>query len=202
VERAVQPILNQVGQEHDLDDLHDEPLRTDPGAQLIPMRAGQDGNRGGHRNERQYLHQQAANQVIEKIFAPVGAEEGLVFMPGEEAFDGDEQEAGEDDVQYEPVEAKINVAGQFPARLHIRSTQYGCQQDNADGGETEDFVGAENQTDDRHCESADQQEVQTKAKGGGVIDIANRRYREQRRITNAKDKKQPGDGSDQSRDSA
>ena len=105
---AMNPILYNVRKEHDGHKLNDERQGSDP---LAEGGQGGEGENGPGRHEGKIsedLHHQAADEVIKEVFAPLGPKDFLLGFVGENPFDRDEEKAGEEDVQDEPIEAEEN----------------------------------------------------------------------------------------------
>ncbi len=125
----MQPVLREVGQQHDGDKLHD------PGAGFAP-RSGPcrcrgravDEVRRRKRQKGQDLDQQRRHQIVEQVLAPFLAQHDLFVVFGQDPFDQDEQRAGEQHVDDEEVEAHeqpaeliVAVDGRLPIRWQAAS---------------------------------------------------------------------------------
>ena len=62
----------------------------------------------GLRQEGQRLHHEATDQYIEDVFAPFLPEDRLVLLLRPESLDGDENQAGEEHVEREPVDDEVD----------------------------------------------------------------------------------------------
>ena len=115
VEGPVEPVLGEIGQDHDLDDLERKRLACDRGAQ-VGEAAGlvQDQGRGREGEEGDRLDEHRAHQEIEEVLAPFDAEQALVAAMRHQPLERREHQAGQDHVEHEEVEPEEDA----PA-LHI-----------------------------------------------------------------------------------
>src|SRR3954467_11140221 len=71
MEGPMDPILHEIGKEHNGHELHNERETTVPGPQLTQGCQGQKRFRRSKGQEGQHLHHQAADEIVKKIFAPL-----------------------------------------------------------------------------------------------------------------------------------
>jgi hypothetical protein len=202
VEEAVNPVLHEIGEEHELEQLEDEGLRGDGVAEGCPGGVGGERECGGHGEEREDLDEEAADEVVEEIFTPFFAEKVLVGVVSKEAFDGDEEEAGENHIQHEPVQAEENAAGGGALGVSGGAAEDGGEQDEGDGGEAEDFIGAEDETQDAQREAGDEDAVDDEAIGNQDIECVGLGDGKERGEAEAEDEKETGECAEESGDAA
>jgi hypothetical protein len=118
--------LDQVGKEHDFHKLEHDRLTADRAAEPAPVRVLQDGEGRRQRQESKHLDEQAADQEVEQIFTPFVAKDRLLSFP-QQSFDGDEDDAHENQVEQEPIQPQVDIALQVEAGLSIRAAERGCQ---------------------------------------------------------------------------
>ena len=106
MESAVHPVLDEVRQEHDRNQLNQERQARHPLLQGSQHRSGRHPLRRGEADEGEHLHHEAADQVVENILAPFITEKRLLRAEGADALEGNEDNAGEENVEGEPVEAE------------------------------------------------------------------------------------------------
>jgi hypothetical protein len=94
VKRAVDPILDQVGEEHDFEELQHKRLAADGAANADPIGVSQDRQRRRQRHVGKRLDEQAADEEVQQVLAPLVAEDMLIAH-AEHAFDRNEDDAGE-----------------------------------------------------------------------------------------------------------
>jgi len=147
------PVLDQVGQEHDRNELDHEGQGGHPALQLA-----QDGGRShplgrGEAHEGEDLHHETAHEVIEDVLPPFIPEKGLLGLERAEALERNEDDSGEQDVQGEPIEpeeqggrVRGQGAGGGPA-------QQGRKQGGGDAKRTEELRRTQRQAQRRRGET-------------------------------------------------
>ena len=146
MKRAVDPVLDEIGEDHDLDELKRDRLAGDDATERAPLRVRDELHGGPERGVGEALHHHAADEIIEEVLAPLETEEFLALVTREEELDRHEKDAGEDDVEDEPIHAEENrarAAGDFLDRL--RAAECCRQHDEEERGEAEDFILAQDQ---------------------------------------------------------
>ncbi len=196
MERAVDPVLHQVGEEHDLDELQDKRLIADPGAEAGPVGVLEDRQRWRQRHEGERLHEQAANKEVEHVLAPLVAED-VLFAPAEQPLDGDEDDAAEEQVQQEPIEAEINGCVDGDAVLRSRAAEDGGDEHQRERRKAEDLLLPERDADDAQDERGDEPQVEGEADEADVVKLASLGDGEDFRIAQAEDGAEAGDGEDE-----
>ena len=106
MEGAVHPILDEIREEHDGDQLHQERQADDPLLQGRQRRCGRQPLRGGETDEREHLHHETADEVIKEVLTPFLTEERLLRTEGAEPLERNEDDAREQHVEREPVETE------------------------------------------------------------------------------------------------
>jgi hypothetical protein len=107
VEEPVHPVLHEVRQKHDGDELHDEGQRGHPGAEGRPRGDGEQRLSGQEAQPGEHLHHHAADEVVEEVLAPLVAEDALLGPVRKNRLQRDEEEAGEEQSQHEEVEPEV-----------------------------------------------------------------------------------------------
>ena len=103
--------------------MHDR-LTADPGPESGPVGMLEQRQGGGKRQEGKHLHEEAAHEKVEA--GPRATQRERSAGPGsQQPFDGNEDDAGEDQVEQEPVEPQIDVAIEIELVLGPRAAQRG-----------------------------------------------------------------------------
>src|SRR3954471_6994657 len=99
VEGAMHPVLDEVGQKHDGWKLHEKRERAHPLAHRRELGQCEKTLCRNECQKSQNLHQQAAHEVVEQIFAPLLPEDMLLRSLGKDSLQRNEEEAGKEDAQ-------------------------------------------------------------------------------------------------------
>jgi Raf kinase inhibitor-like YbhB/YbcL family protein len=160
-------------------------LPTAP-AKAGPVGVAEDRQRRGQREEGEDLHEQAADEKVQQVFAPLVAEDRLLAAP-QQALDGDEDDAHEDQVEQEPVEPQVDVARQAEAVLRLRAAQRGSRQNAPQGDEPQHFVLPQDDAHGAQQEGGDQRQVQGQADQADVVKGARLGHGEQTGVAQTQD---------------
>ena len=149
VKRAMQPILGEVGNDHDDNDLHRKGQGRDVDPDVIQIDAAGDKIGGRRRQERQDLYHQRGDHVIEHVLLPFWPEDGLLTMFWKKAFQRNEQKPDKQDVEDKEIQTKIEAGGIGGLGFGFRSAQQGGHHDQREPDCTQSFILAEQNADQR-----------------------------------------------------
>jgi hypothetical protein len=106
----VEPVLHEIGDEHDLKELQNQRLAGNHLAKArCPVCPLHELQRRSQRHVRQCLNKQAADEEVEQVFPPVVAEDRLL-VPAEQSLDRDEDCAEQDQIQQEKIQPEVHVS--------------------------------------------------------------------------------------------
>ena len=89
-----------------------------------------------------------------------------MFARAEQALDGDEDDAGEEQVEQEPIEAEVNVASTSMRSCACEPPSTVAIEHERERGEAEDLLLAEHDADDAQHERGDEAQVEREADRG------------------------------------
>ncbi len=120
--------------------------------------------------------------------------EDRLLAPPEDALDGDEDDAREDQIEHEPVQAQVEIGVEVEAILGCRAAEDAGDEDAGQRREAEHAVGAQDEADDAQHEAGQQHDEQDGADERDVVDVACLAHRQERRIAQTEDGPQAEDG--------
>jgi hypothetical protein len=142
------------------------------------------------------LHHHRADQIIEQVLTPFGAEQALVAAMRQQAFDRREHQAGGDHVEREEVDAEKDAPVMRFVRLHVGATEQGRDERDHQRGDAECLARAEQHAEQGQRVTRDQGGVDDDAEAGPVAHRAQLRQREIFRPAHGEHEAQAGNGED------
>ena len=104
MERAVDSVLKQVGQNHRLDDLNGEGLIGDEGLEIRADESVENPSRRRHREKYRDPHEKMAHEEMKEIGSESPADDRKCYVERSKALERYEEECENQKVENEPIE--------------------------------------------------------------------------------------------------
>ena len=137
VKEPMRRVLAEVGDDHHLDKLQRQRLRLD--GLMQPGAAGRRRDHGcrHHRQQRRDLDQQVADEEMQRVGGPAGAEHFLGRPLRKQPLERDEDHGEQQQVQQEPVEAQVEPPPCRAVNRHVGPAEQQRRQRQPDAGDGE-----------------------------------------------------------------
>ena len=147
MKRAVDPVLGEVGDQHERRHLDEQRQRSHRRAHPSHARPVEENQRRPQREDRQDLDQQRVDEEVRQIDQPLAAEDGLIGPQREEPLERNEDGRVEQKIEDEEVEPEPGAAPHLAIDRDLRPAKEGRRQGEPDAGQGEHLVRAEKGTD-------------------------------------------------------
>ena len=180
------PVLGEVRDEHDLDELERQRLRCHRILEPRPRRPPEEECRRQHRQHDRDLHQEMAHREVHQIGRPALTKDRLLGQARDHALERHEDERQDEQVQEKPVEPH---GGRPTERADLggRSAQQGARGGERHSGEAEDLPAAEDDAQRAHAEADHEHHVDQEADQVQGIERSRRRRGQPAREQQAQD---------------
>ena len=163
VERAVDPVLREVGREHAGGELQHQRGLLDGLLQRRDREHRAEAYRGGEHQHADQLDQRVAHEEILGIGQPAGAERALLAAQREHALERHEQRRGGQRTEHEPVKPEIERGFARPADLDAPGAEREREARQRQPGDPERLAAAEQQRKARERERREDRQVDRRA---------------------------------------
>ena len=142
VERAVHPVLGEVGHEHHQWHLRDDRKRPDGPAHPLHTSPREQDERRLQRQDGQHFNQQRVDEEVGQIDEPLAAKHRLFRAERKEPLERDEHGRIEQQIQHEEIHSQPRTTTIVAGNRNARATQQRRQEREADPGQRQRLVGA------------------------------------------------------------
>ena len=163
VEGAVDPVLGEVGDEHDLDDLEHQRLRRDRVLEPRPGGPPEEQRGRQHREHDRQLHHQVTHREVHQVGRPARPEDPLLGAARRDALERHEEQREDEQVQQEPVEPRRGRAVDRSLDLDAGASEQRAGGREGEAREAEDLAAPENDAQRAEAEADHQHRVDQEA---------------------------------------